>query len=169
MLLTQKDLHQYLGNVWASITLAALLLGAPAQAHTPAGADWTISTVERTGERGYSGDGGQAVEAAQGRVLGVAVDGAGNLYIADNDNYRIRRLDSTGTITMVGRTGQVQNQISDADLEQSLESMSPMQVHRKRGVQATWISGGSRCSGPEQQFVDVRGLCHWLPAEGYVV
>ena len=128
MLLTQKDPHQYPGNDWASITLAALLLGAPAQAQTPAGADWTTTTVAGTRDRGYSGDGGPAVEAAQGSVLGVAVDGAGNLYIADFDNYRIRRVNSTGTIATAGRTGQVQNWISDADLEQSLESMSPMQV-----------------------------------------
>ncbi len=99
MSLTQKDLHQYLGNIRASIALAALLLGAPAQAQTPAGADWTITTVAGTGDRGYSGDGGPAVEATLGGVADLAVDGAGNLYIAED--FRIRRVDSTGTITTI--------------------------------------------------------------------
>ena len=125
MLLTQKGLHQYLGNIWVLIALAALLLGAPVQAQTSAGAGWTITTVARTGELGYRGS---AVEATLGGVVGLAVDGAGNLYGAYTTNSHIRKVDSTGTIATVGRTGQVQNQLSDADLEQSLESMSPMQV-----------------------------------------
>ena len=59
----------------------------------------TITTVAGTGESGFSGDGGPASEAQLSRPFGVAVDGAGNLYIADTGNRRIRKVDSTGTIT----------------------------------------------------------------------
>ena len=64
-----------------------------------------ITTVAGTGVEGYSGDGGKAVEAKLGAPLGVTVDGSGNLYIADSSNRRIRKVDTSGTITTVAGTG----------------------------------------------------------------
>ena len=51
-----------------------------------------ISTVAGDGRGGYSGDGGTATAARLSNPAGVAVDGSGNLYIADTGNHRIRRL-----------------------------------------------------------------------------
>ena len=65
----------------------------------------TIDTVAGTGESGFGGDNGAAAAAQLSYPSGVAVDGAGNLYIADSGNHRIRRVDSTGTITTVAGTG----------------------------------------------------------------
>ena len=66
----------------------------------------TITTVAGTGEDGYSGDGGPAVEAALQEVQHLAVDGAGNIYILPLFYDRIRRVDSTtGIITTVAGTG----------------------------------------------------------------
>ena len=65
----------------------------------------TITTVAGTGESGFSGDGGPATQALLSFARGVAVDGAGNLYIADGPNYRIRKVDSTGTITTIAGMG----------------------------------------------------------------
>ena len=64
-----------------------------------------ISTVAGTGERGFGGDGGPAVNAQLSAPSGVALDGAGNLFIADTDNHRIRKVDATGTITTVAGSG----------------------------------------------------------------
>ncbi len=65
-----------------------------------------ITTVAGTGVYGYSGDGGQATHAELAGPKAVAVDGLGNLYIADNDNERIRRVDAaTGIITTIAGTG----------------------------------------------------------------
>ena len=58
-----------------------------------------ITTVAGIGERGYSGDSGRAVEARLTYPDDVAVDEAGNLYIADTRNDTIRRVDTAGTIT----------------------------------------------------------------------
>lgn len=55
---------------------------------------------------GYSGDGGPAVEAELFGPEGLAVDGDGNLYIADSDNFRIRKVDSSGTITTIAGSGE---------------------------------------------------------------
>jgi DNA-binding beta-propeller fold protein YncE len=49
-----------------------------------------ITTVAGYGERGFTGDGGAATEALLNRPWGVARDPAGNLYIAEHDNHRIR-------------------------------------------------------------------------------
>ncbi len=55
---------------------------------------------------GYSGDGGAATSALLNAPMGVAVDGAGNLYIADYGNHAIRRVDGTsGNITTIAGDG----------------------------------------------------------------
>ena len=65
-----------------------------------------ITTVAGTGGPGYSGDGGPAAGAAVGFPRAMAVDAAGNLYIADANNSRIRKVDAaTGVITTVAGTG----------------------------------------------------------------
>jgi sugar lactone lactonase YvrE len=65
-----------------------------------------ISTVAGNGTYGYSGDGGLATDADLDYPYGVAVDSSGNLFIADSDNDRIRRVDAvTGIITTVAGDG----------------------------------------------------------------
>jgi len=67
-----------------------------------------ISTVAGSGVDGLSGDGGPATAAKIWPWYGaeVAVDAAGNLFLADSYNDRIRKVDPSGTITSVG-AGQV--------------------------------------------------------------
>jgi len=65
-----------------------------------------ITTVAGTGTVGYSGDGGPATAAKINSPYGICTDGAGNLYIADNGNNRIRKVDAvTGVITTIAGTG----------------------------------------------------------------
>jgi len=54
---------------------------------------------------GYGGDGGPAISAYLYAPTRVATDAAGNVYIADQGNHRIRKVDGTGTITAVAGTG----------------------------------------------------------------
>ncbi len=68
--------------------------------------DGVLAVVAGTGILGYGGDGGQATSAMLGRSIGIALDTAGNVYIADADNNRIRRVAvSTGIITTIAGTG----------------------------------------------------------------
>jgi len=65
-----------------------------------------ITTVAGTGDRGFRGDGGPAARAQLGGPQGLAVDESGNLFIADRDNSRVRRVDAaTGVIATVAGTG----------------------------------------------------------------
>jgi len=59
-----------------------------------------ISTIAGTGTSGFSGDSGAAISAQLSLPQGLALDSSGNLYIADNQNQRIRKVNaSTGIIT----------------------------------------------------------------------
>lgn len=71
---------------------------------TPAG---IISTVAGTGHAGYSGDNGPATAAQLNQPYGVALDTAGNLYIADYGNQRVRRIGPDGNIVTVAGDGPV--------------------------------------------------------------
>jgi uncharacterized protein (TIGR03437 family) len=64
-----------------------------------------ISTVAGNGKLGFSGDGGPATGASFAGMDGIAVDKAGNLFIADRQNNCIRMVSSDGKIARVAGTG----------------------------------------------------------------
>jgi uncharacterized protein (TIGR03437 family) len=64
-----------------------------------------ITSVAGSGTAGYSGDGGSATAAQLNAPFGVAVDAAGNLYIAEFSNSRVRKVDTKGAITTVAGNG----------------------------------------------------------------
>jgi len=67
-----------------------------------------ISRVAGTGERGFAGDGGPALNAQFVTPLSVAVDNEGNIFIADDTSNRIRRIDAkSGIIETIAGTGSV--------------------------------------------------------------
>jgi len=67
---------------------------------------WVISTVAGSGQKGFGGDGGPATAARMNQPYGVTVDRAGNLYVADRLNQRVRRVDGrTGVISTFSGSG----------------------------------------------------------------
>jgi trimeric autotransporter adhesin len=69
---------------------------------TPSG---IISTYAGTTTTGYMGDGGPATDAFLERPASIAFDAGGNLYIADNMNHVIRKIDASGYISTKAGTG----------------------------------------------------------------
>ena len=65
----------------------------------------SVTPVAGSGTAGYSGDGGPATWAQLSNPVGTALDPYGNLYIADFNNARIRKVDPAGTITTVAGNG----------------------------------------------------------------
>ena len=66
--------------------------------------DGIITTIAGTGTPGFSGDGGPAISAQLFEADAVAFDTAGNVYIADTGNHRIRKIDKNGVINTVPGT-----------------------------------------------------------------
>src|SRR5262249_35624860 len=65
----------------------------------------SVSTAAGDGLFSYSGDGGQGAKAELNGPLSVALDGAGNLYIADTQNNAVRKVAPSGVITTIAGTG----------------------------------------------------------------
>jgi sugar lactone lactonase YvrE len=65
-----------------------------------------LTTIAGKGVQGFAGDGGPAMAAELDSPAGLAMDGAGNLYIADSHNHRVREVDAaTGVIRSFAGTG----------------------------------------------------------------
>lgn len=64
-----------------------------------------ITTIAGTGTPGFNGDNRPAISAALNYPSGIAVDRAGNIFITDQDNNRVRKIDTNGTITTVAGSG----------------------------------------------------------------
>jgi len=69
---------------------------------TPSG---VITTIAGTGLEGFSGDGGPATLARLREPSGLSTDDAGNLYLVDRGNRRVRKIDASGTIRPVAGNG----------------------------------------------------------------
>ncbi len=91
-------------------------------------ANGIVSTVAGTGAQGGTGDLGPATAATLNQPQGVSIDSAGNLYIPDTGNQRIRRVDAaTGVITTIAGNG-TQGYQGDGGLATAAELNSPLAV-----------------------------------------
>jgi sugar lactone lactonase YvrE len=95
----------------AMIVVSAWKIGAVAQmmlaAAVLAATSGDLRSVVGTGKQGFSGDGGPPSQATLNQPFHVSQDRAGNLYVADCFNYRIRKVDKkTGVISTVAGNGQ---------------------------------------------------------------
>lgn len=64
-----------------------------------------ITTVAGNGTPGYSGDGGPATQASLQTPFAIAVDAASNLYVADQNNFVVRKVDPSGKISTFAGNG----------------------------------------------------------------
>lgn len=92
----------YVADGAPNALMANLIGGCRIVRVSPAG---VITVVAGTGKCGFSGDGGPAAAAQLNNPNGLAFDSAGNLYVADSNNERIRRIDLRGNISTVAGTG----------------------------------------------------------------
>jgi uncharacterized protein (TIGR03437 family) len=116
------------------------------------------------GQGGYSGDGGPATSAMLNLPNAVAVDAAGNLYIADSANYRIRRVDrNTGVITTVAGNGNVPQNKQTAN-DGGVATQVPIEQPTSVAVDFVgnlYFSGGARV-----QKVDTSGIIRTVAGNG---
>ena len=84
------------------VAMLLVLLAAPMIALAAVG---DINTVAGNGTEAFGGDGGPATNASLHYPSGLAFDSAGNLYIADGVNRRVRKVDTSGNISTVAGNG----------------------------------------------------------------
>ena len=93
----------------------------------------TITTIAGNGTAAFSGDGGLATSAQLNYPTGLALDSAGNIYITDRFNYRIRKITiSTGLISTIAGTGTIGNS-GDGGAATSATLNEPFQVSIIKG------------------------------------
>jgi sugar lactone lactonase YvrE len=83
-----------------------------------------IVTLAGTGERGSTGDGGPALRATLAEPSNLAVDRGGNVYVAEVENGRVRRVDRDGVITTVARIAAV----SDLGVDLGVDSADRLYI-----------------------------------------
>jgi trimeric autotransporter adhesin len=70
------------------------------------------TVVAGTGIAGFSGDGGPAIAATFNGLAGIDIDGAGNIYVADSGNNRVRRISNAGVVTAIAGGGAAPAQLN---------------------------------------------------------
>lgn len=83
-----------------------------------------LTTIAGTGESGFSGDDGPATTAQFQGASGIGIDSNGNIIVADTANHRVRKIDSSGTVTTIAGTGVVGNS-GDGDQATNARLTSP--------------------------------------------
>jgi Secretion system C-terminal sorting domain/NHL repeat len=91
-------IHHLRSKVLCASVLMAL-------SYSTAQAQGTIYTLSGTGTAGFAGDGGPAALAQYSSPAGVATDAAGNVYVADQYNHRIRMINTLGVVSTVVGSG----------------------------------------------------------------
>ena len=94
------------GKLLPSFLGISLLVTVGSVVGGPLGGDSVIFTIAGNGSTGFSGDNGLALQATFNSPGGVAIDSAGNVYVADVQNQRIRKINADGVITTVAGNGQ---------------------------------------------------------------
>ncbi len=94
-----------------------------------------ISTVAGNGQISFSGDNGLATSASLSNPEGIAIDGAGNIFIADTNNLRIRRVDAkTGVITTIAGNGEFSPEEEVDDGRANPKGKDPVFLNGDNGI-----------------------------------
>lgn len=102
----QCDMFKHSRNLHSSLFLAAVLASVGLIFAGLTATAGQVSTVAGTGQIGFSGDGGPALQAQLNNPFGIVRGPDGALYICDMANHRIRRVARDGTITTVAGSGE---------------------------------------------------------------
>jgi len=116
------------------LAMAALSAAVAVTVARPDSGRYTIATIGGTGKPGFSGDGGRAVAAKLNQPVAVAVDAKGTVYVADQVNHRVRKIDSRGIITTIAGNGKGVTTLSDIRVLDKSGKATMLPLHDPCGV-----------------------------------
>lgn len=99
-----------------------------------------VTTVAGSGENGYGGDGKAATAAALNNPYGITIDRSGNIFISDQSNYRIRKIDPAGIITTIAGNGN-KGYNGDSLFARDAELQTPSAIKTDREGNLYFIDG----------------------------
>jgi trimeric autotransporter adhesin len=125
----------------------------------------TLTLIAGNSRAGFSGDGGPAVNAQLNSPQGMALDSAGNLYIADSLNNRVRVVDPNGIIkTFAGNGGVSQPGFwGDGGLATDAQIHSPVAVALDKNGKVYIVAAADNTV----RVVDTNGVISIFAGEGY--
>jgi uncharacterized protein (TIGR03437 family) len=117
----------------------------------------TVSSIAGNGVLSYSGDNGAATAAQLSGPRGVAVDPAGNLYIADTVNNAVRKVTKAGTITTLAGNGQPGNGTNQLNAPQAVAADAAGNVYvadtgNSRVLKISAAGAASTLAGNDQLY-----------------
>jgi len=124
-----------------------------------------ITTVAGNGSGGYSGDGGLATSAQLYEPQGLAIDIDGNLYIADQQNGRVRKVDKNGIITTVAGNG-IFGDSGDGGLATLAAIDSPVALCFDNSGNLLICNQGGSTGGSKIKKVDKNGIITTIAGNG---
>lgn len=129
--------------------------------------DGIIGTVAGTTVAGWSGDGSPAIKARLASPTDVAFDARGNLYIVDEDNQRLRQVDTAGVISTVAGTGEMGHTGDGGPaVDAALDSPMGVIVDRDGDILVTEEAGTIRRIRPNGVIDTIAGGGTDLPGDG---
>jgi uncharacterized protein (TIGR03437 family) len=125
-----------------------------------------VTTIAGNGTAGFSGDGGPATSAQISGVDGLVADLSGNLYLADTNNLRVRKVAPDGSITTVVGSGQW-GCPNDGDAAASAPLLGPtgLAMDRSGNLYITDIDGDDELSAVRKVSPD--GMITTIAGGGY--
>ena len=130
------------------------------------GTDGRITTIAGNGNVGSGGDGGQATAASLFLPFAVAADAAGNIYISDDGNLRLRRVSAAGVISTIAGTGRLGTPADGPATAQSLTPTSGLGVDRAGNVYWTGLFPTVHRIAPDGTMVKIAGTGKVLANNG---